>query len=111
MDYKLKRPCSNCPFRKEGGIPLLKGRIHEIASMMLDSQGGTFPCHKTVDHDDRKPAQEQHCPGALIFADKQGTHTQMMRIAGRLGLWHPDDLEETGAVWDNTCEWLGSVDA
>lgn len=60
MDYKLKRPCANCPFRREGGIPLTRGRIREIAGMMLHSQGGSFPCHKTVNHEARDENAEQH---------------------------------------------------
>ncbi len=111
MKYTLKRPCSDCPFLRKGGIKLSPGRIEEIAGMMLDSQGGTFPCHKTTVFDDDTeeqvvPAIAQHCAGALIFADKNDTHTQMMRIVGRLGLFNPDELEGIGDVWDNTDEWL-----
>ena len=106
MNYNLKRPCDNCPFRREGGIPLHPARIHDIADMMLDWQGGTFPCHKTVDHDDRNTTTEKHCAGALIFADKNGNATQMMRIAGRLRMFNPDELEDVDAVWATKEEWL-----
>lgn len=109
MNYKLTRPCDNCPFRREGGIRLTKPRIRQITRMLLDSQGGTFPCHKTtieVEHEDGSTDRDegphtQHCAGALIFSDNHGTHTQMMRIAGRLGMWHPDDLQDREAVFES----------
>lgn len=106
MDYKLKRPCANCPFRREGGIPLRPGRIREIAGMMLDSQGGSFPCHRTVDQDDREESSEQHCAGALAFAHKQYVMPQLARIMMRLGAFNPDKLESLDEVWNDINEWL-----
>lgn len=114
MDYKLTKPCDNCPFRREGGIRLTKHRIREITRMLLGNPGGMFPCHKTtvtIEDDDGESdracgPKSQHCAGALIFADNNGTHTQMMRIAGRLGMWHPDDLQDRDAVFDDVREML-----
>lgn len=66
-------------------------RVTEITDMMLDFQGGVFPCHKTVDYDSEQDEQwrtgKQHCAGALIFAEKHKNATQMMRIAERLGMY------------------------
>jgi hypothetical protein len=108
MKFTMTEPCSDCPFRRVGGIRLTPDRVEEIAGMMLDGQGGTFPCHKTVDYgrEDREAdedgdgigfgnkngrraigAKEVHCAGALIFAEKNGNATQMMRIAERLRLY------------------------
>ncbi len=59
---------------------------------MLDPQGATFACHKTTHSlvGNRRP--EQHCAGALIFAEKQKTATQMMRIAERMGIYDAPKL-------------------
>lgn len=93
MKYNVITPCSQCPFVR-GGIELHPGRARELSSMMLNSQGGTFPCHKTLDYDvpDDHEARETdytaHCAGALIFAEKNKNATQMMRIAERFGLYN-----------------------
>lgn len=111
MDFTMTVPCSNCPFRRVGGIKLSKSRIKEIGGMMLDSQGGTFPCHKTADLAKREidipRAGEIHCAGALIFAEKNGAATQMMRIAERLRIYDHAKLSESAKeeVWDNLKEW------
>lgn len=63
--FDLKRPCDNCPFRKEGGIRLHPGRAREIARGQIDNPGMTFPCHKTVDYeaedanDDNRPMKRE----------------------------------------------------
>lgn len=100
MKYDLKAPCNNCPFRRDGHIALNTARAAEIASMMLCSRGGTFPCHKTVKREEdsdgnehnRATSDSQHCAGALIFAEKNQTATQMMRIAERLHLYDAQAL-------------------
>lgn len=46
--YRLKRPCSNCPFLKEGAIELAPGRLHGIIEQLTSDDHSTFPCHKTV---------------------------------------------------------------
>jgi hypothetical protein len=119
MDYKLVKPCSNCPFLKEDGVPLRKTRIRQIGGMMLNSQGGTFPCHKTVDYqdyddEDEIPQGHRHCAGALIFAEKcNRSGTQMMRIAKRIGLYDRRKLDAASfpKVWDSLKQWLGSKTA
>lgn len=106
MRWDLKKPCDNCPFRREGFVPLRADRIEEITDMLLDPRGGTFACHKTtVPNEDedggmRTDASSAHCAGALIFADKNGIMAQMARIAGRLGLFNPDKLQDRDAVFD-----------
>lgn len=118
MDFDMTVPCGDCPFRKEGGIKLTKDRIRAIGGMMLDSQGGTFPCHRTVDYareraDDghRIPGPgEVHCAGALLFAEKQGKTHQMMRIMERLNLYDASKLTDAAKalVWDSLAQWLKS---
>lgn len=95
MRFDLLKPCSNCPFLKKGGVRLHPARIEQIAGAMLDSQGATFACHKTtidVDDDDglgdrAADKDSRHCAGALIFAEKNGNATQMMRIMERIRMY------------------------
>lgn len=93
---------------------LARGRVKEIAGMMLDWNGGSFPCHKTTkfDEDGEHYAHdgEVHCAGALIFAEKNGNETQMMRVAGRLGLFDPTKLEpHYDEVFDTLAEMRKAI--
>ncbi len=102
MNYTMTKPCPECPFRRgAGAVRLMSGRVDEIAGLMLNPQGGEFPCHKTtvVDEDDDESGRcstpdSQHCAGALIFAEKNDNHTGMMKIAGRLGMYDPSKLDQ-----------------
>jgi len=90
MHFDLHVPCSNCPFLKKAGVRLTRARASAIASNMLSPAGGTFACHKTTAERDGERVEvesSRHCAGALIFAEKNGNATQMMRIAERLGLY------------------------
>jgi hypothetical protein len=116
MHFDLKKPCDNCPFLRKGGIRLQRERVLEIANGMLDSQGITFPCHKTTvdseneDGDLVATAKSKHCAGALIFSEKQGSHTQMMRIMERLRQYDAkalmSDKETVALVFDDVDEMI-----
>lgn len=114
MKYEMVKPCANCPFRREGFIPLQAERVEEIAEGMLQTQGHTFACHKTTESDpdgnDRVITNEsQHCGGALIFAEKNGNATQMMRICERLGMYDARKLEpHHDLVFDDLDEMLAA---
>lgn len=110
MNFDLKRPCASCPFLRVGGIRLTKGRIREIAATTTNP-GATFACHKTTgavdgDADLVVTAASQHCAGALVYADKQGTSSQMARIAERLGMLDWNGLKGHDLVWNDLREWL-----
>jgi hypothetical protein len=124
--FDLTMPCGDCPFRRVGGVRLTKSRIREIAGAVTDRQGATFSCHKSVDYSSldefedggdgderigdppRDRTDEFHCAGALIFAEKNGRVSQMVRIAERLGLYdHTKFTEEAKAlVFDDMREML-----
>ena len=100
-------PCDDCPFRREGGIRLREGRTRDLAQ----NAAGAFPCHKTVNHDKRNRATEIECAGAIIFAYKTDTTTQMLRISERLGMVDPrlaDD--EHPEIFDSLDEMLETAD-
>lgn len=120
MHFDLKKPCDDCPFLREGGIRLRRERVEDIAGGMLDSQGITFACHKTtVDSSDGEgdlvaTQKSRHCAGALIFAEKNNTATQMMRIMERLRGYDARalmaDRGTVARVFDNLDEMLAAND-
>ena len=112
MNYDLKTPCSNCPFRKEGGIRLRAARVKELIRT-TQNPGAEFACHKTTKDNDegerRATEKSQHCAGALVFADKQGTSSQMMRIAERFGGLDWRKLEGHTDVFDSSRAFVASA--
>lgn len=115
--FALKRACSDCPFRKQGGIRLNEARTREIAGYFIDaSQSSTFPCHKTVDYDNEdeedgdRPTSNvgdwQMCAGGMIFADKAGQLSTMMQLGTRLGLMKIDELQGRDEIVDTLDELL-----
>lgn len=103
MQFTMRTPCDGCPFlRTAGAVRIDKARAKDIAEMMCDPSGGTFPCHKTTcfgDNGEHVPhSAEMHCAGALIFSEKNGNATQMMRIAERIGSYDAKSLMTDNAA-------------
>lgn len=114
--FDLKKPCDNCPFRKEGGIRLEPRRAREIAQGQIDNPGFTFPCHKTVNYDDRDEdddthyvwqKQNQYCAGALNFALNVGRSNQMIRIAAITG-WKWKEMKEQELCFDSVASMVAA---
>lgn len=94
MNFNLKKPCADCPFRTDK--PHQKGwlgreRAQEIADAITQLDG-TFTCHKTLQ---QPQALQQHCAGAMIMLEHLEQPNQMMRIAERLGLYDHTQLNMT----------------
>ena len=106
MNFNLKKPCKNCPFRSDIRPFLTVERAEEIFDGLIYSQG-TFACHKTTvssDEDDCEMVTTQkseHCAGALILLEKLEMPNQMMRIAERLGAYDHTQLEMDAPVFDD----------
>lgn len=121
MKFTMVIPCDTCPYRKGTTMTLHPGRVRELSLIMLDSQGATFSCHKSVDYN-REPdydendepsrripgPEEVHCAGALAYALKHDTLPQMARIMERLRAFDGREiLAKSGhLVWDNLQQWL-----
>lgn len=103
--YQLKRPCSNCPFRKKGAIYLVPGRLEGIIKDITDDDTKTFYCHKTVHHnnggewdDDNNynpSGNEMMCAGAAAYLMKIKQPTVGMRIAFVVGAAKVNDWDDT----------------
>lgn len=102
--FSLRRPCAKCPFRKDVGPYLTRGRIMEIIRSLTRV---SFFCHETThDLDDDEDyynanGNEKHCAGALILCEKENAPGQMMRIGERLGLYDRFKLDMTAPVYDS----------
>lgn len=106
--FAVKKPCANCPFRKDSkAIELQPGRREQIIEDLLSGKDSTFHCHKTVyrndgrNHDDEGnylPVDVSHCPGAAALARKFGRDTVMVQVASRLGAIAHDQYDEALAL-------------
>lgn len=109
-NFKLTRPCDNCPFRTDIPPYLNRERATVIAN---DLQHKTFECHKsayatqprTVDGRFAK-RDHSHCAGALIIQEKTNQRGDMQQIAQRLGLYDPGRLDMTAPVFSTFLEWI-----
>lgn len=86
--------CTGCPFRRDKqGVRLYTERLREILRSVAPADtggGGEFPCHKTVNYDQRDKATEKQCAGALIYMYKVGASSNLSRIMERMGGIDPD---------------------
>ncbi|MBR8426186.1 hypothetical protein [Burkholderia cenocepacia] len=121
--FRMKRPCKNCPFLKEGGIELAPGRMEDIVGHLYASDENTFDCHETVHSDKfggtwddetgnyRPSGKEAHCAGAAAFLQKTGMSSKWMRIAYVTGALDLDQVRATmPAVIDSANEHHSSSD-
>lgn len=104
MKYDMTKPCDACPFKRGSKLQLDSKRVDEIGGQFTTGGQAGFVCHKTAEIDedsgnfvpkrhDAEGPESRHCAGALIFAEKNGTPSQMMRIAERLGMYDRSALE------------------
>lgn len=91
---KVKKPCNNCPFRKEGGIKLTAIRAQEIIdSLIFDKE--SFACHKTI-YTDNPP--HLHCAGALSLLASIEEDNTFMQLSQRVVGINPGEFIEEGIV-------------
>lgn len=97
--FRMKRPCANCPFLKDGAIELMAGRVDGIIRDLKKNDKQSFLCHKTLNSDgaddfeddceDEGETQvtrpifegEKMCAGAAAYLLKIGRPTIGMRYA------------------------------
>ena len=68
MKFNLKKPCKNCPFRKDSEKSWLGKKRAEGIAETITSGKGTFSCHKTtgvVEGVEVPQSKQSHCFGAL----------------------------------------------
>lgn len=101
MNFDLRRPCGQCPFRNDIEPFIRPARAREILHC-LTAQQGTFACHKTT----QGGTTEQHCAGAMILLEKMGRPNQMMRIMERMRAYDHRNLDMTAPVYRTPLEMI-----
>lgn len=121
MHFDLKRPCKDCPFRKDVVGYLKKGRAQEILDAIL-REDQTFTCHKTItgeriEDESGEPiayapgVKDQHCAGALIMEKRYGWPNRMPRIAISFGLFDPDALRDEEVVFESESAMVAHMES
>lgn len=92
----MKRPCANCPFRREDAIELRPGRLEDIIAGLAGDDESNFYCHKTVhgprggtfvdvDEDEgvhyEASGHESACMGAVAYMLRAGRPSIAIRYA------------------------------
>lgn len=114
--FGCKKPCPNCPFRKDGnGIGLNEGRLSGTLKAISSGEHGTFHCHKTIeysryanedylsDDDDSLTADREelmtrkHCAGAMAVSIMSGRLPMIVRMGIMYGLIEQDHYDEAMA--------------
>jgi len=116
MDFKLKKPCKGCPFRKDC-LPgwLGKERAQEIANSVILGDGG-FPCHKTVNYEAWNEEEEeeyfykggeQFCAGALALEQKANEGGNLSIRLGRMfkGFKY-SDLKDKDVIFESVQQFI-----
>jgi hypothetical protein len=113
----MRKPCPKCPFRRDVAPYLRPARAAQIARGIAD--GGEFPCHNTTVHNVTEdgdevlvddPQHSQFCAGALATMHASGMPNQMLRIAQRMGMYDPAQIERYAVplVYGSLGEWAAS---
>ena len=103
MDFKLKAPCGNCPFRTDKPNQqgwLGKERATEIYEALRNDK--TFTCHKTINNN------EQFCAGALILLEHEQTAIQnnAIRMAERFRMYNHTEMIMDSPVFKTGTEFI-----
>lgn len=111
MNFKLRRPCKDCPFRSDRFAFLTPARAKDIGAAVAHKDQ-TFTCHKTIDYslwdeeDDPEGENrgrgegEQMCAGALLFIENVNPGgNYMVRLAQAVGLYDPTKLRRDVPVF------------
>lgn len=114
IGFKLKRPCKNCPFRKDC-LPgwLGKERAQGIADAVVLGDG-PFPCHETVNYnawsDESEytyQGREQFCAGAIALEEKENQGGNLLIRLGRMtGAFNYSQLLDKELVFDSVRQFV-----
>lgn len=107
MKFEIKRPCAECPFRRDCS-PYLR-RANEIRDQMRDDHYW-FACHETTGAKGGrrvKPAEQSHCMGLAKVLWRERNLNIAMRLALTFGLLTVEQLDaKRPAVFRNLDEFV-----
>ena len=112
--FAQKTPCSDCPFRKDGGTRHGLDMATDYIAYHIIKPGATFPCHKSVPKSDTRETWSAWqdgqvlCAGGLIFASKLGAENGVMAAGREQGWFDPASQtpEDRATVFDSIEEML-----
>lgn len=117
MDYTLRRPCPNCPFRTDIVQPRLSpAHASKVKAMVraIMNDDMTFACHKTNCVDEQGEALDteevQFCAGAMILLEKSGRSHAMLGEAARQGEYDASLLDTNAPVYESMEDMLADMD-
>lgn len=112
MDFKLRRPCPHCPFRRDIEPFLSAERAEEIADAL---EHHTFACHETVHKAQPRdargrflPTETSHCAGVLIIMQRENRFGDLQQIAARLGLLELATLDMKAPTFNTLEEFVAA---
>ena len=78
MSDFMKKPCSQCPYRKDVK-PFLRAKRGEELAYHAHNPYNSFPCHKTLEHDEEGEAMhhsgDKQCAGFLSLMHNETGET------------------------------------
>lgn len=92
--FKMRKPCSNCPFRREGAIELREGRLQDIKASLIADDHEVFHCHKTLDAREGKAM----CMGAAAWTNANGRPNLLTRLALFLNVLSQEELDSAEKI-------------
>ena len=107
--FKLKRPCSSCPFKKGNGenFELFTGRLIEILS------APSFQCHNTIDYSESdveesyivsKDCGPQQCAGLMSLLNREEIPSSIMQVGVRLRALNLEELDPDKEAYETIRE-------
>ena len=120
LNLNLKRPCNNCPFRRD----TLKGwlgrsRAQGLIDDMINDHR-SFSCHKTTvpgEEDDPETAgtrvygdKTEECAGGMILLHKTQQPNMAMRLGYVYKMFDGNELKDQHLVFDTPEEFVDHHD-
>lgn len=110
MNFDLKHPCGDCPFRTDRPpFGLRAARVREILGGGKGKQhwpAPSFICHRSLDYADSGetiiPPTGQQCAGVMIILARENRFNDSMQLAHRLGMFDPGQLDMQAPVYLST---------
>ncbi|WP_288405557.1 DUF6283 family protein [uncultured Deinococcus sp.] len=97
----LRRPCQDCPFRRDVPSYLSAGWAEQ--TIAAQDEGVPFFCHRTTTKTGYATSDRRarYCAGSLLYGEAVHRHILPVRLAIHLGLYDPSRLDHSVPVLDS----------
>jgi hypothetical protein len=111
MKFSLKKPCPNCPFRRDRPPPIMNARVADIVRAVFN-EDAVFICHQTNRFDEAGDLADsddvQFCAGVMIMLARQGRSHAVLDEARAGGAYDPTRLDLAAPVFESPDEMLAA---